>query len=393
MYPELGDLRIELIAAIVVFISIAFSEKGFANILTNQNSISRYLWLFFLVGMLSVPQALDVAASWQEGGYELLKMVLFYIMIVSSVQGNEDLKKLVWTFVLMTVWIGYEPVVNYLTGVVIEEDYGAVAIGRFGAAAGHVALANTLNQGIPLIYFSLLYEKRSTRRFILWAALAFVIIGVIVSKSRGGFLGFLAIGAGIIYFTENRGRAIFYFVVVFFVTLPLAGGEYIDHIMSILDGIHGSRSSSDRFLGLINGIDMLFKRPLLGVGIGCFAEARSYYFSYRFESHNLYGELIGELGLSSIVWFIWMYWIFKRASLLKSLLNTENDNHNFYFNMLNGVQLGLFVRLFLGNFTHGSLIWFWFFMAALVSSIDNLIFEDEEVIEYLENQDIEIEDT
>ena len=41
--------------------------------------------------------------------------------------------------------------------------------------------------------------------------------------------------------------------------------------------------------------------------------------------------------------------------------------------MLTGVQFSIILRLIIGNFTHGWYIWFWFLMAALCVSIENIL--------------------
>ncbi len=373
MYPALGAIRFELLAAVIVSISIFLSKKRFTNASPFVNELNKPLWILFVVGMISVPQSLFVDFSWEYGGYNLLKMVIFYVMVVCSINDEKDLRLVLLSFSLVTAWIAYEPVVNYLNGIVSTHKYGDIAIGRFGAAAGHVALSNTINQGIPIIYFQALMEKNKVIKSIFIAILVLLVLGVIFTKSRGGFVGLVIISAGLIYFSKKRAKAFAIAAAIFIFLLPLSGDMYLDRISTIADGIHGSRSTSDRYLGLVNGISMGIKRPIMGVGIGCYPKARKYYFNYYFWSHNLYGELFGELGLCSIFWFYWIYAIFKKSvELKKKIIRKEDDKEKYIYNILIGIQISLALRLILGNFTHGSFIWFWFFMAALVVGIENI---------------------
>lgn len=380
-YPELGAIRFELVVAIIVLISIVIKgniTKFFEDL---HNNINKSVLIFFIIGMVSVPQAIDMAVSWENGGYPLFKLMLFYIMVVSSVNNLADLRKILSAIVLVTAWIAYEPIANYFKGIVSEQMYGDVAIGEYGVARGHVALANTIVQVLPIAFYLAIFEKKAITKIIYWVILFLMAIGIILSKSRGGFIGIIVATVGIIYLAENRGKAVMIAILLFVLLSPIAGGQYLDHMASIADGIFASRSSSDRYLGLVNGISMMIKRPILGVGIGCYAEARRIFFQYYFYSHNLYGELFGELGLASISWFIWIFFIFKRSSFLKKLLDRENENDDFYFHILNGIQVSLFVRLVIGNFTHGWYIWFWFVMAAMVVCIDNILKKELQVME------------
>jgi hypothetical protein len=121
-----------------------------------------------------------------------------------------------------------------------------------------------------------------------------------------------------------------------------------------------------------------YKRPIMGVGIGSYPRARKLYFGYFFWSHNLYGELFGELGLSSFFWFYWIYLVFKKIlSLKRKLIEFDDEETKYIKNTLTGVQLGIIFRIIIGNFTHCAFIWFWFFMAAIVVSVDIIIKEYE----------------
>ena len=160
-------------------------------------------------------------------------------------------------------------------------------------------------------------ETRYGRQVVLVAVIALMVAGVVFSKSRGGFIGLAVIGAGLAYFSPQRAKAAAIVAVGLAGLLVVGGGSYVAHMATMADGIHHGRSTYDRYLGLRHGIEMLIKRPPMGVGIGCYAEARSEYFNYYFFSHNIYGELIGELGLASFFWFYWIYWVFRRSAELK----------------------------------------------------------------------------
>ncbi|OPX96594.1 MAG: O-Antigen ligase [Syntrophorhabdus sp. PtaB.Bin006] len=376
MYPALGAIRFELIAAAIVLTTIFISGRGITAALPAASTLNKPLWILFIVAMLSIPVAISPAVSWENGGYFLLKLVLFYVMLVGSVKTKEDIHKLIWAFVLMAAWTAYEPVFNYVRGEVREHVYGAVAFGRFGAAVGHVALSNTLNQALPITLFWAMSEKAKQKRYLLLACVLLMVVGVVLSKSRGGFLGLIMAFCGLACMSQKKGKSILIGMVVLLVLVGVAGQGYFEHMSTMQDGITGGRSMNDRYMGLMNGIVMMLRRPLLGVGIGCYAEARSQYFGYYFYSHNLYGELLGELGLASAAWFFWIYVVYRKAGVLQRRLRGDPVTVR-YANLLRGVQLGLLLRLFIGNFTHSAFIWFWFFNAGLVVALEYVMKKDE----------------
>lgn len=373
MYPALGAIRFELVAAILVFISIALKGKGLNNFLPKENSINKAAFIYFVLGMLSMLVSVDFTTSWNNGGYTLLKLMLFYVMVVVSLNTASDLNKLMWGVILITSWIAYEPFYNYFTGRVVEYGYGEVAYGRFGVATGHVALANTLSQTVPIAYYWMVSQNNKLHKMVSFLLFVLIVIGVVISKSRGGFVALMAVAMGIIFLSPNRIKTSFVVLLCFVILLPFAGQDYLSRVSTIAGGISQSRSTEDRYIGLMNGISMMVKRPILGVGIGCYATARLRYFNYYFYSHNLYGELFGELGLASISWFLWIYLIFKKCVPLKNRIsNIRTLEGNAYYNVLCSVQVGLFTRLIVGNFSHCQMIWFWFLMAGIVIGVQTI---------------------
>jgi O-antigen ligase len=286
----------------------------------------------------------------------------------------------------MGVWIAYEPVVNYLNGAVVEHGYGGIAYGRFGDASGHVALANTLAQGLPLVYYQAEVQKGRHLKILLFGIILFMVFGILITRSRGGVVGIIAIVAGIYIFKSNtkRNNLLFFIFGVLILVVLFLDDQYIDRILSLRQGFSSGRSSNDRYMGLVNGISMMIKRPILGVGIGCYAEARRYFFNYYFYSHNLYGELFGELGILSAVWFYWVYTIFASSKYIKYCVkkaksNVENNDFKkeYMFHIMTAVQVGIIVRLILGMGSHSAFIWYWFMMAALSNSAWNIMKENK----------------
>jgi O-antigen ligase len=122
-----------------------------------------------------------------------------------------------------------------------------------------------------------------------------------------------------------------------------------------------------RLTGLIHGIEMVrIKGHVLGVGPGCYSFARKAYFDYRLESHNIYGELIGELGIPGTI-----AWVFLIRQILMNLITSKKklkqismENH-FLYRLATGLQVSLLVRLFISLASHGLYYFYWYVIAAL----------------------------
>jgi O-antigen ligase len=115
------------------------------------------------------------------------------------------------------------------------------------------------------------------------------------------------------------------------------------------------------------------KFHVLGVGPGCFQLARGRYFGFSMESHNLYGQIIGELGIpGSIAWFFLIWQTYKN---LQTVRREQKEiiirDKNLYF-LATGLVISILIRLIVGQGSHGLYFFYWYITAALSALILNI---------------------
>jgi len=360
-YPILQTIKFELILGLGGLIVVLVKTQAFNKLSYSYNAVNKYFYLLLVSMLVSFLVAWDYAYSWDIKLYDFIKVVLMYFMIVMSIENKKDLKIFFYIFISLFIYLAYEPVFYFLMGTGgIEEMYGEIYVSSAGILSGHVALANNMNQMIPIVFYLFLAEKNKYLRAILLLALLFFFIALVGSKSRGGIAGFLFIMAAITYFSENRLRmgiigAVA--VLILFALNPDLGAtfERID-----------STASQGRFIGLIHGLEMVLKGNILGVGPGCYLIARSYYFSYYMESHNIYGQVLGDLGIPGvIVTFFFIKHVFKNLIETKNRLDENDKKYSFLFYLSLGIQVSLIVRLFVSMGSHGLYYFYWYVLAAV----------------------------
>jgi len=124
-------------------------------------------------------------------------------------------------------------------------------------------------------------------------------------------------------------------------------------------------SSSSRISGLRHGIEMMIKRPVLGVGAGCYSIARKAWFGWGLWAHNHYGELMGDLGvLGTAAWFIFLYSYWKPSWRFIKQTGADPDDRNLF----TAVLVATIVRLVVGMGSHSVYIFFWYMMAGIIVS-------------------------
>lgn len=362
-FPILGSIRIELIIGIIVLAEIVVFKKNLHRIKLAYNPVNKYLFLFLLVIGVSFIQAWDYARSWDYAVIEFIRIYIFFIMVLALVEGRKEIRTFLWAFAFLTIVVGYEGIYAYLSGDKSYTFQGLdIAVASKGFASGHVAAANMQLQCLPIMIYLILTAKGNLGRLggAILAGSSF--LAIIASGSRGGFLGLLFIGGLIVYFSKKRVVALLICVAILLASAPFMKGNYLSWMETAVE--MSDESSTSRIGGLQNGIEMMMKRPFLGVGPGCETLARKAWFGWGLESHNHYGQLMGELGLiGTIVWFVFLYHLLKNLQTSKKIL--KNRGMKDLPLLITGMQIALFVRLFEGMGSHSLYIFFWYIMAAL----------------------------
>jgi probable O-glycosylation ligase (exosortase A-associated) len=185
-------------------------------------------------------------------------------------------------------------------------------------------LSLALNMAVPYAYYLLQRPgQRLWRRLFYMAAIAALAAGVVVSESRGGFLGLMAVCFGIVLFSRQRLRNLLIIGVFGLIGLAAVSGQYLAEMRTITDTQDATRQ--DRLYSWGRGWEMFVDHPLLGVGASNYPW-RIVEYEIRSEeyhpdrrrlhggrvAHSLYFTLLPELGLAGTLLFVSMAWIMYR---------------------------------------------------------------------------------
>jgi putative inorganic carbon (HCO3(-)) transporter len=166
------------------------------------------------------------------------------------------------------------------------------------------------------------------RKGIIIATLSLIpiVISIILTFSRGAFIGLVVVILLIIYERRLNPFKIFTgLALILLLLIPILPKGYLDRILTLDDavedtGVQQEQSLKGRTGEMIAGAQMYLDYPLLGVGPGNFG---AHYLSYSFRlgidnrtvarrTHNLYLEIAAEKGsLGLIVFFVMVLVLFK----------------------------------------------------------------------------------
>ncbi len=287
----LGDIHIERIYMIVTLFYWALAaEKTWTS---NRMNLA---FLCLAISMLLSALLSPFGSGINQTVEDWLKIGVFYVLVISTVRKEEQLRFLVIAFlVIMALYVGhsfreflngrhvYRMGVNRMIGV----DTTMNDPNTFGA---------TLLYSLPMI-FPLWYEaKKGWQKKLLIGYVLLACGCILLTGSRSTFVGLALLSILAAGFSKHR----YTFAMGILIAAPLIWvslredlkNRYLTLIDPSVGPANAETSAESRITGWWDGVRMWQKNPLLGVGPGNFGKARG----YDLQSHELYGQILGELG-------------------------------------------------------------------------------------------------
>jgi hypothetical protein len=309
-----------------------------------------------------------LASPWMDKGQEAVenhfKIIVFYILIVLTVHDERALRRVLLGFlVVMTLYMAHS-LREFHCGRYAFRMSIPRMIGVDKTMGDPNSFGGTLVYALPFIVpFWMTRPSLVVRLFLAgYAALSVVCIGL--TGSRSAFVGLLLWVMLMIFRSRWRGRMALLGVL----TAPLLWAalppELQNRFETIIHPEVGPKSAiesgQDRLLGLRTGFELWGKYPATGCGPGVWRPATG----LLVESHNLYGQTVGEmgtLGALALAGILLAFWVNLRW-VRRAYAQHPEWGRDFNYYCASAVGWAVFLLLFEGNFSHNLFryAWLWF---------------------------------
>ncbi|MDT5293290.1 MAG: hypothetical protein QOJ76_170, partial [Acidobacteriota bacterium] len=209
---------------------------------------------------------------------------------------------------------------------------------------------------IPVVV-AFMFSARGPKKLLYAVCLFLLVGGMMVTFSRGGFLG-LAGGSVVLAWKlgrRNRFAVLAVMLLAVVLMMLLAPGGYSTRLLSIFDSsLDPVGSSSARQQLLILSAKTALLHPLFGVGMGNF-----HIISIREAvTHNSYTEVAAEMGMTALV--IYTLFIVTPLRRLKRIerATLESRHASGFYYLAVGLQASL-VAYMIGSF-FGAIAYHWY---------------------------------
>jgi O-antigen ligase len=360
----LGPYHIERI----YMIGLIFAVTLLSGMRYKHHPITTALLLFFGVICFSVAIAYRPDKALEQV-WEYFKLMVLFFVILLTVKNERDFRLLVIAFLAITgIYVG-----KSLWEFIFHDRH----VYRMGIRrlVGIDTTFNDPNTFAATIIYSLPFawalwktkpSPRIKKGLIFYGLMSVAAIGL--TGSRAGMVSFIFF----LFLLWIRGKKKVIGALGIAIILAIGWYTMSEEIQTRFETIYddsinpsATASAQARWEGLKNGVRLFELSPVWGWGVGNFPYAVEVIgVTNEMQAHNLYGQLLADLGILGTIPFIWLcYLIFKTQRKVLNL-KSKRPKNNLFLQMSIASFNTLLLLLFQGNFGHNLYRYTWVWISA-----------------------------
>jgi O-antigen ligase len=359
-YPMLGDLQLERGYFLMMFAFWAVApNKGF---LSNRLHVALVAFTsVLLVCWLASPfRDMERCSNTIES---YLKVAMFYVLVVTSVRDEKSLRRLLALFLIAVGCYMGHSLLEYVNGRFVYAQGIVRMVGVDVTYADPNAFASTMLLALPLTLPFWSHTRSLGVRLWLASFTVVACVCILLTGSRTGYVGLAVFGLCCLLLARSKVRMVLVLAVAVVLLAAFSPDSLQDRFLTLVDPSRGpanaQESAQGRIGGFLEGFHLWDENPVLGVGPGAFLYATG----LGYNSHNVYGQVVSEMGAVGVVAFA--------AVLLCFYLNwRETRRHyrgrppDFLYHVSRAVALNVLLLLFMGWAGHNLYRYNWLWFAA-----------------------------
>jgi putative inorganic carbon (HCO3(-)) transporter len=368
---------IGIITLVVYFVSQIAAE---GNLTARPREVNMVL-LMGLAAVLSIPFAIDSTEAWNTFIDFAIKTFLIFLVIVNAVRTETRMRLLWWLVLIVSIYLSINVIHDYQAGIfkigAAETSTQRVKGAINGLFDNSNDLALHLVTIIPIAFVMGIEKKGLLRKLIYFPLTLLMMAAVIITFSRGGFLGLITMGFVLArkLGRRNRTAAIATLVLAFVFFLAVAPATYSGRLATIFDsGSDITGSSSQRTEVLKRSIWVALRYPLFGVGLGNFHHKSD----HELGTHNAYTEVASETGIAAMVcYIILIVHPIRKLRMMEREMFERNDSSRYYYLAI-GLQASLIGYMVSSFFAAVAYQWYIYYLVGYAICLRRIYYLEQE---------------
>jgi putative inorganic carbon (HCO3(-)) transporter len=359
-YPSQLTVSIALIVGVVTLAVFVPSQLSLEGSLTARPREVNLVLLFCLAGLLSIPLAIDPAQAWHEFSDTFIRCIVIFIVAVNVVRTERRLDGLLLLALATGIWLSLGAINDYRLGLMSVEGYRAG--GRGGGIFGNSNdMALFLVTIVPIAIALLLRSRSRARKLIFGGCAVLMVSAIVLTYSRGGFIGLLV---ALTFFAWKAGqrRRLEIVVVGFLIVaafLALVPGYSLRLASILVPSLDPLGSSEARSGELFRSLYVALRHPIFGIGMGNYAPEMSY---RGLVTHNSYTQVAAEMGMAALVCYS-MFIVTplkKLGQIARETFRAKANSHFYYLAV--GLQASLVGYMVCSFFASVAYLWYVYYL-------------------------------
>lgn len=380
--PILGTIRFEFLLAILL-LGLILIQPEKVKLSENAKKINNVILLLLAYSILSLPFVEYPGSVIKNNLTDFIKAILFFYFTLYTVTNLRRLKIFIFVYIFcqlirileplyMHVTTGYWGTKTHLGG----GEFMARLSGSPYDIIGPNELAFIIASVIPFLYFLCLTAKGFQWRLLFILVTPALIYTLILTSSRSGFIAVAF--ALLLIFLQSKKKV--FFILIGLIALPLAYGNLTDNqkdrYLSIFSSdAKGAATSQGRKSGVIREFNLGLEKPIFGHGLGTSLESKFNGYGDAQIAHNLYTEVLIELGFIGL--FIFLKLLILITTSVKLAIKESLSTNNYIQNLGQAMKIWLYTNLLFSLATFGLHIPIWYLSAGLAACLLNIIQTDK----------------
>jgi O-antigen ligase len=359
VWPVLGTIHLERIYMLLTLAVAAFYPGK--RWLPNAQHLA---YILFALAVVFCWLASPWATQGQPVVEDWFKILVFYFLLVLLIHDERGLRQVLLAFLVIMALYMLHSLREYLGGRHVYRMGIARMVGVDSTMGDPNSFGATIIFALPFVLpFWRTQPSRSLRWFLAgYVALSFLCVAL--TGSRSSLLGLVLWTLITVLRSRWRGGLLVLVLLtapVLWAALPPSLQNRFETIVNPEVGpANAIESGKGRLLGLQLGVELWGRNPVTGIGPGAWRPATK----RPIESHNLYGQLLGEMGTVGAIAFAGIllgFWANLRR-LRRAYRDHPEWGEDFLYEVTRSVGLAVLLLLFLGNFGHNLFrySWLWY---------------------------------
>jgi len=284
-------------------------------------------------------------------------------IILSLVTNIKRVRWVIWLGLLCMFIVSLQAIFNY-------SSFQEAARMR-GESYGPNYFAIGLLPFLGIAFYNIFVEKKKLlKTFSLIIAIT-IVTALIVTISRGGLIGLAGMFVIAAVAAKKKLKTFLFLAICATILINVMPAQVWERFeRTKLEGPIGEEtvaSTQRRFLLAKAGWQMFLAHPIFGVGVGNYYwECRNYQAISAGRAHNMYLEIMAELGIIGTFFFLGI--LFSTFKSLKKIINDRSPTSGYARGFYIGLAGFLIAAIFL-HAQHEKVLWFVIFMAVALEQI------------------------